>query len=79
VRLDSGDLATVARQARALLDEAGLAHVQILASGGLDEYDLERFRRDRVPIDAAGVGTTLAASADAPSLDCPAVRRRRPP
>jgi nicotinate phosphoribosyltransferase len=69
VRLDSGDLAELARKARRLLDEAGLAQVRIFASGGLDEYDLERFRRDRVPIDAAGVGTRLGVSADAPSLD----------
>jgi nicotinate phosphoribosyltransferase len=69
VRLDSGDLATLARRARALLDEAGLAHVQIFASGGLDEFDLERFRRDRVPVDGAGIGTKMGVSADAPSLD----------
>jgi nicotinate phosphoribosyltransferase len=55
VRLDSGDLRTLARKTRALLDEAGLAHVQIFASGGLDEFDLERLRRDRVPVDAAGI------------------------
>jgi nicotinate phosphoribosyltransferase len=69
VRLDSGDLSTLARKTRALLDEAGLAHVQIFASGGLDEFDLERFRREHAPIDAAGVGTKLGVSADAPSLD----------
>jgi nicotinate phosphoribosyltransferase len=69
VRLDSGDLSSLARRTRALLDEAGLAHVQIFASGGLDEFDLEQFRRDRVPVDAAGIGTKLGVSADAPSLD----------
>jgi nicotinate phosphoribosyltransferase len=69
VRLDSGDIAHLARQTRALLDEAGLAHVQIFVSGGLDEYDLERFRRDGVPVDGAGVGTKLGVSADAPYLD----------
>lgn len=69
VRLDSGDLPTLARRTRALLDEAGLAHVQIFVSGGLDEYDLERFRDDALPIDAAGVGTQLGVAADAPTLD----------
>lgn len=69
VRLDSGDIAVLARQTRRLLDEAGLAHVEIFASGGLDEYDLERLRRDGVPVDAAGVGTKLGVSADAPYLD----------
>lgn len=69
VRLDSGDIAHLTRQARGLLDEAGLAHVQIFVSGGLDEYDLERFRREGIPVDGAGVGTKLGVSADAPALD----------
>jgi nicotinate phosphoribosyltransferase len=67
VRLDSGNLPTLAHQTRQLLNEAGLAHVRLFVSGGLDEYDLERFRRNRVPIDAAGIGTKLGVSADAPS------------
>jgi len=69
VRLDSGDLAQLARQTRTQLDAAGLRDVRIFASGGLDEYDLERFRVDNAPIDAAGVGTRMGVSADAPSLD----------
>lgn len=69
VRLDSGDLCQLARRARRRLDRAGLAHVRIFVSSGLDEYDLDRFRREGVPIDAAGVGTRLGVSADAPSLD----------
>jgi nicotinate phosphoribosyltransferase len=69
VRLDSGDLAELARQTRRILDDAGLADVRIFASGGLDEYDLERFSLDHVPIDAAGVGTRMGVSADAPYLD----------
>jgi nicotinate phosphoribosyltransferase len=51
------------------LDEAGLPDARILVSGGLDEYDLERLARDVAPIDAAGVGTPMGVSADAPSLD----------
>lgn len=69
IRLDSGDLAQLARDARRLLDAADLPHVRIFASGGLDEYDLERFRTDGVPIDAAGIGTKMGVSADAPTLD----------
>jgi nicotinate phosphoribosyltransferase len=68
VHLDRGDLAGLARRTRALLDEAGLAHVQILVSGDLDEHDVDRFRRDGVPIDAAGV--ELDAVATVPTLDC---------
>jgi len=69
VRLDSGDLARLARETREQLDGAGLPEVRIFVSGGLDEYDLERFRVDKVPIDAAGVGTQMGVSADSPSLD----------
>jgi nicotinate phosphoribosyltransferase len=69
IRLDSGDLAVLARQARLLLDDAGLPVVRIFVSGGLDEHDLERFRADRVPIDGAGIGTLLGVSADAPYVE----------
>lgn len=69
VRLDSGDLATLARRTRRLLDAAGLPQVRIFVSGGLDEHDLERMRMAGVPIDAAGIGTRLGVAADAPSLD----------
>lgn len=67
VRLDSGDLGTLARQARRLLDDAGLPGVRIFASGGLDEYALADLQH--APIDAYGVGTRMGVSEDAPSLD----------
>jgi nicotinate phosphoribosyltransferase len=38
-------------------------------SGGIDEHSLARFVAAGAPIDAAGVGTSLAVAADAPSLD----------
>jgi nicotinate phosphoribosyltransferase len=69
VRLDSGDLDTLSREARALLDQAGLSHVRIFASGGLDEADVDRLVSAKAPIDAFGVGTRVGVSADAPSLD----------
>jgi nicotinate phosphoribosyltransferase len=69
VRLDSGDLDALSRQARAILDEAGLQHVRILASGGLDEMDVDRLVQAGAPIDAFGVGTRVGVSADAPYLD----------
>jgi nicotinate phosphoribosyltransferase len=69
IRLDSGDLVSLARAARAMLDRAGLRRVRIFVSGGLDELDLARFVAERAPIDAAGVGTRLGVSADAPYLD----------
>ena len=69
VRLDSGDLAELARLARTLLDEAGLRDARIFASGGLDEYAIARLAASGAPIDAYGVGTKMGVSADAPYLD----------
>lgn len=68
VRLDSGDLAALARETRSLLDTAGLQHVKIFASGGLDEYSIGALM-ETAPIDAFGVGTNMGISADKPDLD----------
>lgn len=70
VRLDSGDLADHARKVRKILDEGGLPHATILASGNLDEYRLRDLILSRAPIDSFAVGTAMTTSADAPSLDC---------
>ena len=69
VRLDSGDVAALARQARARLDAAGLTDARIVVSGGIDEHELARFVADAVPVDVAGVGTLMGVSADAPYVD----------
>ena len=69
VRLDSGDLAALARAVRARLDAAGLSGVRIIASSGLDELAIQRLVADGAPIDGFGVGTTMAVSHDAPDLD----------
>jgi len=69
IRLDSGDLATLAAASRRLLDDAGLSQVRIVASGALDEFEIERLLDAGAPIDAFGVGTRMGVSADAPSLD----------
>lgn len=69
VRLDSGDLGTLAHAARGLLDEAGLSGARIFASGGLDEYAIADLVARGAPIDAYGVGTKMGTSADAPYLD----------
>ncbi len=69
IRLDSGDLAALATEARRLLDEAGLQGVRIFASGGLDEEAVATLVGQRAPIDAFGVGTDMGVSRDAPSLD----------
>ncbi len=69
VRLDSGDLGALAVETRRLLDAAGLPHVRIVASGGLDEYAIAELVDRGAPIDAYGVGTKMGVSADAPFLD----------
>jgi nicotinate phosphoribosyltransferase len=69
IRLDSGDLGRLAREARTLLDDAGLTSVQIIASGGLDESSIATLVSSAAPIDGFGVGTQMDVSADAPTLD----------
>ncbi len=69
VRLDSGDLAALARQARRLLDEGGLGHVRIFASSSLDEHRIAALLEAGAPIDGFGVGTRLGTIADRPYLD----------
>lgn len=69
IRLDSGDLATLARRSRQILDAAGLAEVRIIASGGLDEYAVHDLIAAGAPIDTFAVGTKVGTSADAPYLD----------
>ncbi|MBI4539560.1 MAG: nicotinate phosphoribosyltransferase [Gemmatimonadetes bacterium] len=69
LRLDSGDLAALAFEARRILDEAGLQRVELFASGGLDEYQVAEIVARGAPITGFGVGTRMGVSADAPALD----------
>lgn len=69
IRLDSGDLLALSVAARRMLDDAGLPGVRIFVSGGLDEADIARLLGAGAPIDAAGIGTRMGVSADAPQLD----------
>lgn len=69
IRLDSGDLAALARAARQRLDAAGLEAVRIFASGGLDEHRIAELLDAGAPIDGFGVGTALGTASDSPSLD----------
>ncbi|MCX7892250.1 MAG: nicotinate phosphoribosyltransferase, partial [Burkholderiales bacterium] len=69
VRLDSGDLATLAREVRGVLDAAGLRDAIVFASGNLDEYRVAELVDGGAPIDSFGIGTSLATSSDAPFLD----------
>lgn len=68
VRLDSGDLLELSKASRAILDEAGLRHTKIIASGDLNEFKIAALREAGAPIDAWGVGTELVRSRDNPTL-----------
>jgi nicotinate phosphoribosyltransferase len=70
VRLDSGDLLALSKETRRLADEAGFPRLQIFASGGLDEFEVDALVRAGAPIDGFGVGTKVGVSADAPHADC---------
>ncbi len=70
IRLDSGDILTLSRKARKMLDEAGLKDAKIFVSGGINEYKIKELLDSGAPIDAWGVGTELVVSADVPYLDC---------
>ena len=69
VRLDSGDLAYLSKHTRAMLDEAGLQYVRIVASNQLDEYVIRSLLEQGAPIDAFGVGTRLVTGHNSASLD----------
>ena len=69
IRLDSGELRSLSRQCRALLDGAGFPGVKVLASGDLDEYQIDALIADGAPIDGFGVGTKIGTSEDAPWTD----------
>jgi len=68
IRLDSGDLAALAKEARRRLDEANLPGVKIVASGDLDEYRVAALLREGAPSDQWGIGTRLVTAQDDPSL-----------
>jgi nicotinate phosphoribosyltransferase len=70
VRIDSGDLTAMARKVRGILDDGGLKDVIILVSGGINEDVLMAMMQAKAPIDGFGIGVNLAASIDAPALDC---------
>jgi len=69
VRLDSGDLVTISKKVRALLDQKGLQYVTIFASGDLDEYKINDLLSKGAKIDAFGVGTKMGTSTDYPYID----------
>jgi len=68
VRLDSGDLLTLSKAVRRILDAEGLDYVQIIASHELDEFRVDTLLKNGAPIDSFGVGTRLATGANFDSI-----------
>ena len=69
IRLDSGDLAYLTRQARKMLDEAGWTECKITCSNSLDERLISELLRQGACIDSFGVGERLITSRSAPVFD----------
>lgn len=68
IRLDSGDLAYLSKEARKMLDAAGFPEATICASNDLDEYLLHDLKMQGAAINSWGVGTNLITSKDCPSF-----------
>ncbi len=65
IRIDSGDLGVLARQAREQLDALGAPGTRIVLSGDLDEYAIAALRAE--PVDSYGVGTSVVTGSGAPT------------
>ncbi|WP_339229454.1 nicotinate phosphoribosyltransferase [Oceanobacillus sp. FSL K6-2867] len=68
IRLDSGDLAYLSKEARKLLDQAGFVDTKIIASNDLDEYTIMNLNAQGAKIDAWGIGTKAITAFDQPAL-----------
>ena len=62
IRIDSGDLAYLSKEARKLLDEAGFTDTKICLSNGLNEYTIRDLVKEGAKFDSLGVGDNIAAS-----------------
>ncbi|MDD2279492.1 MAG: nicotinate phosphoribosyltransferase [Bacteroidales bacterium] len=69
IRLDSGDLAYLAKKSRKMLDNAGLSEVKIAVSNQLDEVIIKSLLEQEAPIDVFGVGTSLVTGYPDAALD----------
>jgi nicotinate phosphoribosyltransferase len=68
IRLDSGDLAYLSKQAREMLDAAGFPDAVISASCDLDEYLIDSLKQQGAKINSWGVGTNLITAKDNPAF-----------
>lgn len=68
IRIDSGDMAFLSKEARKMLDEAGFPDAKIFASSDLDEYTIHHLKAEGAKIDSWGIGTKLITAFDQPAL-----------
>ncbi|WP_368298676.1 nicotinate phosphoribosyltransferase [Cytobacillus firmus] len=68
IRLDSGDLAYLSKEARKMLDKAGFHDTKIIASNDLDEYTIINLKAQGAKIDIWGIGTKLITAYEQPAL-----------
>ena len=68
IRLDSGDIAFLSKEARRMLDEAGFPEAKIVVSNDLDEYTILNLKAQGARVDIWGIGTKLITAYDQPAL-----------
>ncbi|PKH11922.1 MULTISPECIES: nicotinate phosphoribosyltransferase [Planomicrobium] len=68
IRLDSGDIAFLSKEARKMLDEAGFPDAEIVVSNDLDEYTILNLKAQGAQVDSWGIGTKLITAYDQPAL-----------
>lgn len=68
IRLDSGDIAFLSKEARRMLDEAGFSEAKIIVSNDLDEYTILNLKAQGAKVDVWGIGTKLITAYDQPAL-----------
>jgi len=68
IRLDSGDIAFLSKEARRMLDEAGFHNAKIIVSNDLDEYTILNLKAQGAKVDVWGIGTKLITAYDQPAL-----------
>ncbi|WP_342545122.1 nicotinate phosphoribosyltransferase [Lysinibacillus sp. FSL K6-4013] len=68
IRLDSGDIAFLSKEARRMLDAAGFHDAKIIVSNDLDEYTILNLKAQGAKVDVWGIGTKLITAYDQPAL-----------
>ncbi|WP_342387412.1 nicotinate phosphoribosyltransferase [Salinicoccus bachuensis] len=68
IRLDSGDIAYLSKEARKMLDDAGFHDAKIIVSNDLDEVTILSLLSQGAKVDSWGIGTKLITAYDQPAL-----------